>query len=362
MLEVQKVLRNNPNPLEFLKNNYGVEHKFNDAKDLVILDYDQIECEKLKQKKSPVVRECRGLVLDPINDWRVVSKSFNRFFNLDEYPEDFNWGGNITCSAKHDGSLIKISHYMGQLLITTRFSFGEGEVNKSGFTWRDLVLAHIDPTRLNPYMTYVCELCGPHNRVVRDYPPTLYLLSAFYHEVDDSVWEVPLDFVQTESIVSGIPLTEHYKVSSKEDVVALLERLGKEHPDFEGVVLNDGENRVKVKRQEYTALHYILGNGNIATPKYLVPWLMKGEKDEIVAYFPWLKEYAEKYQAEIDRAWKEIDNTWYCFWDEKSQKQFALNVCKSTKFTWPLFEARKYGKEPKEFFTTDYVLKAVFGV
>lgn len=46
---------------------------------LVILNYDQLD----SPKTHPIVRECRGLVLE-METWKVVARAFERFFNLGE--------------------------------------------------------------------------------------------------------------------------------------------------------------------------------------------------------------------------------------------------------------------------------------
>lgn len=354
MLEVQKFLQDHN--LQDLRSKFGVEHKHHPTLPLVLLDYNQIECEKLKAKKNGVVLNCRGLVLEN-ETWKIVSKSFDRFFNLAEYPEDFDWSGPIVCTAKHDGSLIKISWYEDRWIITTRNSWADGQVNNSGFTWRELVLQHVDLDKLNKDFTYVGELCGPYNRVVRDYPPSFFLLSVFLGEQ-----ECNYGFTKLVAENIGLKVIESYSVYNKEDVEKVLYGLGEQYPDFEGVVLKDCNGlRVKWKRDPYLALHHMVANGNIASPKYLVPILLGGERDEVLSYFKWLQPYADEYQARIDRTWKEIDNTWFCFGDEKNRKKFALAITKSTKYTWPLFQAFITGKNPKEFFTTDYILKNIFG-
>lgn len=354
MLEVQKVLRNNPNPLEFLKNNYGVEHKFNNDKSLVILDYNQIECEKAGKKTHPVVCECRGLVLEN-NTWELVSRAFSRFFNIEEHSGEFDWSGPIECTTKHDGSLIKISNYNNSWLISTRFSFGEGEVNNSGFTWRDLVLAHIDLTKLNPSFTYVGELCGPYNRVVRNYPPSFFLLSVFNGEIEFDYWAWTY-----EANRIGCKFTESHEVKSKTQLLSLLDEIVKNEPDFEGLVAKDCHgNRVKVKHPNYIRLHHMVANGNIANPKYLVPILMSGERDEVLSYFKWLEPYANEYQAKIDGAWKEIDILWNKTKNIDNQKDFALSI-KNSKYSSILFNSKKYNCCPSILFDLNFVLKFVF--
>jgi tRNA splicing ligase len=47
---------------------------------LVLLKYDQIN----SPFAEPIVRECRGIILDEASNWRVVSRSFDKFFNHGE--------------------------------------------------------------------------------------------------------------------------------------------------------------------------------------------------------------------------------------------------------------------------------------
>src|SRR4051812_48394081 len=60
----------------------------------------------------PLVRECRGLVLED-GSWQVVAKPFHRFHNAGEDPDAFaafGWDG-CSCQAKEDGSLVIVYHY-----------------------------------------------------------------------------------------------------------------------------------------------------------------------------------------------------------------------------------------------------------
>jgi tRNA splicing ligase len=64
---------------------------------LVGFKYNQID----SPRTHPVVRECRGIVLED-KTWKLVAKPFNRFFNVGEVPDEFaefNWG-RFTCVNK----------------------------------------------------------------------------------------------------------------------------------------------------------------------------------------------------------------------------------------------------------------------
>src|SRR4051812_12696961 len=47
---------------------------------LVQLKYNQV----FSPMHEPVVQECRGLIVDEADGWRVVSRSYDKFFNFGE--------------------------------------------------------------------------------------------------------------------------------------------------------------------------------------------------------------------------------------------------------------------------------------
>jgi tRNA splicing ligase len=87
MLNVQEFLLENQNGLELLKvEPYNLDIKEYES-GLVVLNYNQIN----SPKYDPIVMECRGLILDSKDSWKIVAKSFRRFFNYGEgdikYPD-----------------------------------------------------------------------------------------------------------------------------------------------------------------------------------------------------------------------------------------------------------------------------------
>ena len=51
---------------------------------LVGFKYNQLE----SPRTHPIVRECRGVVLED-KTWKLVAKPFNRFFNVGEVQDEF---------------------------------------------------------------------------------------------------------------------------------------------------------------------------------------------------------------------------------------------------------------------------------
>jgi len=338
MLEIQKYLQTHS--LEQLKDDYGINYKINED-GRVLCDYDQIESSH--HKSHQIVRDARGLVLEN-NTWKLISKSFSRFFN---YPEVdiIDWSNPVNCTVKEDGSLINLHHYNGNWHATTRYSWCDLFVNDHTETWKQLIDKHIDYSKLDIRFSYIFELVGPYNKVVVDYPPGLILLSVFLGEYESSYEDA-----KEVAKYIGIPHVKSFNVKSEDELFTLLNGLNKNCVDSEGFVIRDCNNvRSKVKHELYMVYHR---------------FIMANELDELLSFkcFQYLKEDIKGYQAKIDKAWQEIDNVWFCHHDEPSQRRFAEKIIKDTKYTAPLFNARKTGKSPREFFTSDYVLKNVFGV
>jgi hypothetical protein len=146
--------------------------------------------------------------------------------------------------------------------------------------------------------------------------------------------------------------------SNKEESILFLESCKINDPTFEGFVLRDSSNnRVKIKSESYLNLHRLSNNGNVAHPKNLIPLIMDSEINEILAYFPYLKTEINKWEKIIKSEWQNIDNLWYCYSDEISDKKFAKAIIGKTKFSDILFKSRKLNKEPKDFWNSEIIIK-----
>lgn len=187
MLNVQAYLldRNDQNheplaALEALKEDFGIKHSIWEDQ-LVVLNYCQIE----SPKTHDITLECRSLVLE-LGTWEVVSRSFDRFFNLGELgevtegfiPTPFDGMSrfrNMAFHEKMDGSLIGIFNYKGQWLYRTRsVIMPVAEVNgKSWVTWKELIEEATNfpgcCEYLDSELTYILEVVSRDNRVVVDY-------------------------------------------------------------------------------------------------------------------------------------------------------------------------------------------------
>lgn len=107
MLEIQKYLLSGGSFCD-LNEKLGIKPCYHPELPLVILNYDQIESPKL----DPFVREARGLVLNS-NDFSLVARSFPRFFNWGEVPEEMDQFDftDFTVQSKEDGSLALLYYF-----------------------------------------------------------------------------------------------------------------------------------------------------------------------------------------------------------------------------------------------------------
>ena len=76
MLAIQQALHTGAT-FDSLLADYSIKHRrHRKHPHLVLFKYDQIASDFSQQ----IVRECRGIVLDESNGWRVVSRAFDKFF------------------------------------------------------------------------------------------------------------------------------------------------------------------------------------------------------------------------------------------------------------------------------------------
>jgi len=342
MLALQKYLLDGNTPESLVSR--GIYSYHHPTLNLTGFKYDQIE----SKKSDPIVRECRGIVLED-STWNVVAKGFNRFFNLGEFPEElekFDWT-NFTCTSKEDGSLILLYYYDGQWRVNTSGSFGLGVVNRTDKTWADLFWETssangLRTTKLNTRFTYVFELCTGYNKVVRRYPSaSIFLLSVF--DPRDNCYEMSETESDSWSDIIGIRRPTRWQISNREDLAEKLDALSMADPSFEGFVIRDKSgNRWKCKTMTYCALHHMKDNGNIILPARLVEICLKGEKDEVKAIMPEISSALDEVDQTLKAMYGVLDNLWNAYKDIPSQKEFALRVS-GNKFSGLLFAARKTG-------------------
>lgn len=358
MLEVQKYLLA-VKSIDNLVEEFKFNTVYHPELPIVIINYDQLESPKLHK----ITRECRALCLNK-NTFELVYRSFPRFFNLGECIEDdkkFNWN-KFTTLSKEDGSLFIIYNFEGKWYGNTRGSFGLDKIGYESFSWRDAALKAMGISSwneldkwLDPSITYVCELTTPWNKIVRVYDkPRLYLLTTFLGEIE--LKELP----QFKHQLFERP--QLYDFSSITEIKDFLDSI--KDPTFEGVVNRDDQDtRNKCKRKEYLALHALRGEGdNLFNPKHLIPFVLNGEKDELLTYYPEVKEKFIEVEAKINHQFNLLSDLYDQVKDIENQKEFALAIQNKHKFGNLLFQARKTKQDLKNIWknSSDMILKYLF--
>ena len=338
MLKVQEYLASGKT-IDDLNKEFGINATYHPELPLVLLNYDQIES---KPKTHPIVRECRALVLCT-EDYSLVAKTFNRFFNHGEVadePFDFN---NCIVTNKEDGSLLLIYWFRDRWMAHTRGSFNmDNSLYGTAYTWKQLIYEALGVTSLvdlslRKDITYVCELCSLHNKIVRKYSvPTLYLLAAFCGETELH-WE-EVDKLPAYKMVR----VGRYHFKSLEEIMAHIRKYEILDPTYEGIVGQDINGRRKIKSETYYALHQLAGNGNLYHPRYLMRAILTGEQAELLTYYPEVEETLREYEYIVNKAYSELLVVWKEYYMIEDQKEFALAVMKSiTPFTNLLFRLKK---------------------
>lgn len=308
-----------------------VIRRHQDFPNLVLFKYNQIESDM----DSPLVCQCRGLILDEADNWACVSRPFDKFWNVHEgRAATIDWA-TARVQEKLDGSLMQLYWYRGQWRVgTSGTPDASGEVNGSDKTFRELFWQTWDqmglvlPAQGAHGLTFVFELMTALNRVVvRHAAPSLRLIG---------VRDVVLGREFRVSMQWGFPAVREFPLTSFADVVASFDTF--QPLDQEGYVIVDKAfNRIKVKHPGYVALHHLRDH---LTPKGILDVIRRAEVDEVLASFPeWRPEFTRIGKA-FGLLVDHIERIWDLFKHRPTQKEYALEV-KDYPFSGVLFALRK---------------------
>jgi len=294
--------------LQALKDQYAI--KFNICGDLVSLKYDQLD----SPKTNPVVRECRGLVLE-LDTFKVVVQQFYRFFNYGEESDvsedDLS---DMVIQEKHDGSLMSLFFHNGEWKCctsgtpTAQSNVGDWEITFADLFWKALNMKNINDV-LESYKehTFTFELTAPQNKVVRSYDkPSLVLLGTRFRQE-----ELTPDYLKEFSEVLRVELPTMYELDSLDKILDSWKLL---KPEEEGYVAVDYSRRdsygnflrCKVKNPAYVALHR-LKDSSCNSQRALLQVVLTGEVDEIITYFPEYTEVIKSFESALDN-WRNAHN------------------------------------------------------
>lgn len=257
----------------------------------LLLKYNQISSDF----SHPYVKAARGVIFDEEDNYKVVCRPFEKFFNWGEdEASDIDWS-TAKIEEKIDGSILKMwfSFRLDKWIISTNgVIFGDSVpvmFPKDGIeTFGDMVnntpIHYWEWNNFNKKYTYVFEIVGPQNRVVVPYPEVdLYLLTAFHNESGKEN--------SKEKEILGFPRPKKYSFSSLEETIEFTKSKSFNTFKNEGFVVSDSNsNRIKIKTEDYLRIHRLRGEA-APTDKKLLELVLSNEYAEFLAYYP---EYTEQ--------------------------------------------------------------------
>jgi hypothetical protein len=320
--------------LEHLANKYFIKVKRHSEFDnLVLLKYNQLE--------SPLgvkmVQQCRGIILDEANDWKVISYPYDKFFNYGEgHAAEINWE-NARVYEKLDGSLMTLYFYDGEWRVATSGTpDASGGVLNTETTFGDLFwkvwkeLGYKLPSDTN--VCYMFEMMTKFNRIVVRHEQSRIALHGARRLSDFKELNPIVEAHNHEWEVAKI-----FPLGSWDEIVEASKTL--DPMESEGYIVADTNyNRVKVKSPQYVALAHI--KDSFSTRRVL-EIVRTNENEEFLSYYP---EYTDIYwdvRCKYERLLGQIEGAYEAIEIIDDRKQFAL-LAKDLRYSGALF-GMKFG-------------------
>lgn len=359
MLNIIQFIKTHPNTWRDILSsppyNLIIKDGINGYEGLVLLKYNQFDSDF----SLPIVRECRGIIIDIEDNFNPVCHPFNKFFNYGEkYADSIDWK-SARVQEKVDGSIIKFWKWnrKNRWVISTNGAINAFDANISSFSdlentngisfgelFLNALYAHfpnentMEDMGFNPNYTYMFELVSPLTQVVVKYPNT----DIYHIGTRDKITGEELD------IDIGIKKPKAYPLHSLSAVIEAAEHLNAngnvvEEEGF--VVVDKNWNRIKVKSPLYLQSHYL--KGNIPTIGRCIDIYLANEAEEYLTYFPEQKETFDKILAVVDKLETLLDNGWLyiktCYGDvdKKELSEIISGKKGEIKFEWGAYYFKK---------------------
>lgn len=277
MLKTVEFILNNNNWEELLSGDpYNIRIKRKDS--LVMFNYTQgisTPCE--------IVNECRGLILDESDNFKVIRYGLYRFYNHGETGHAEIDTSSMQVMEKIDGSLVMFYYYNNRWHHSTRSTFdsveaniGETNTNFSELIERAIINQNIYVNDFDKNLTYVFELVSPESQIIVHYDETkLYFLMARDMTTLEEV--IPYN-------IDTFTLPKLYEIKTLDDAIKIASEYSGKH--FEGFVVKDKyNNRLKIKNTNWLRMHKMFANGRL-TYNDALNMLISGDATEYLSYFP----------------------------------------------------------------------------
>lgn len=276
--------------------------------------YNYSQATQYEGKWDEVTLSCRGVITDD-ETGEVIVKPFSKFFNYEEVPNEVPWltSEYVYVQDKMDGSLGILFNYRGEWIMATRGSFASDQAIKG----LEILKSKYILDAFEPSVAYICEIIYPENRIVVNYKKENIV---FLGVVLNRHWNwQPSDSDELHWTTANA----YFKMSGiKAKDIVKTEQIFKEHlghelykklksmntPNEEGFVLRffPSNVRVKIKFEDYVALHRILTNvssydiwENLMKFGKLPEEMLKDVPDE---FYNWVHRVETELRAEFDAA------------------------------------------------------------
>lgn len=329
-----------------LEERYGIGAKrHGEFPNLVMLKYNQID----SPMSEPLVQECRGLILDEADGWRVISFPFRKFFNAHEgNAATIDWP-TAKVYEKLDGSLMTLYWYRDAWRVASSgMPDASGPVNDSSMTFADLFWATWSGMDLVlPRRTRCCfmfELMTPHNRVIVPHVERkLSLIGA--RSLGDGLHELDCALPAAEN---GWPCVSSFPLTCLDDCISAAKEL--RAMECEGFVVCDDEyRRIKIKSPQYVALAHMKDQ---FSARRMLEVVRANESEEFLGYFPEMRPIYQDVKDRFGKLCDEVESDYARLRNILNQKDFAIEAVK-TRCSSALFAIRAgKAKTAREFFAT----------
>ena len=351
MLEVQKFLENKP--LSALTEECGIV--VTEYAEYVVLNYSMFD----SPKRHPTVEECRALILQK-GSWKVLARSFDRFFNYGECPDkdsEFNLA-NAVVWEKIDGSLCLVwwNPTYGQWEASTRkMAYAEGSTCL-GNAFKDVIMKALGGRDLDEMfegmdkqVTYIFEVVSPETRVTKPYKDyDIYLLGTRNIVTgDEGLGSNYISELMAIKTKLDVRTPKIYSFKNVTEIVAFAKQMDAFDEGFVCTCITPSGSfsRIKIKNPAHVAISHLRENGGMSSKNIaIISW--GGDQEEYLKYFPEDMEFFEPYIDAMDLLTNEIKEVWEQTKDIVSQKDFAMKV-KDLPYSSILFKMRKGISLPK---------------
>jgi len=272
-----------------------------------------------------------GKKKDPLS--LIASFPFVRFFNYGEKDAEDIALHQSELLEKLDGTMVGVFFPEGETAFHTRKMLSLDEADYG----LDITTFHGKKYRFLPTIaeyvkklsfskadygyTYVFEFVHEVSHVVTKYTPAqygMYLIGGRELETHQELTEDELDAIAARI---GALRPRRWSALQHKEIMALMKEEGQ---DFEGFVFRDRltGKRVKLKDTDYLRKHRLLDETSY---KNLLPIILMGEEEEILAYFPFIKDRVEDvkkaYETYLEKA-----NQSVLKWRGKDRKEVAMAI------------------------------------